>query len=149
MKKDNRLGWYMLRRRITTDALTGRLTDGNATAINLFEQGKALPTKNDLRAISDALRAKPTDIWDEHERLQGVFHTWDEHELDLLELLQSGNGRQHGTQTEFRCWIYPEDKRKLEVAIKQLGFKTQADWFREVSELTMKTAAKRAEKRGI
>lgn len=136
MKKDNRLGWYMLRRRITTDALTERLTDGNATAINLFEQGKALPTKNDLRAISDALRAKPTDIWDEHE-------------LDLLELLQSGNGRQHGAQTEFRCWIYPEDKRKLEVAIKQLGFKTQADWFRKVSELTMKTAAKRAEKRGI
>lgn len=132
----NKINHYMLWRGVSIGTLTEAVQDGNATALTMIEQGKALPTKSDLKAICGALRAKPTDIWDEAD-------------LDLLEMLPEGNGRQHGDQTEFRSWVEREFKRKLDVSIRQLGYKSSAAWFRKVAELTIKAAAKRTEKRGL
>ena len=70
--------------------------------------------------------------------------------LLLLDLLPEGNGRQHGDQTEFRAWVEKDFKRRLDAAIRQLGYKSSAAWFRRVAELTIRTAAKRKEeKRGM
>lgn len=134
--KGNLLGWYMMRRGVSTDALTQKLVDGNATAVRLIEQGKALPTRDDLDVICETLKVKKTDIWDEDA-------------LDLLGTMYIGGGRQHGEQTEFRTWVDRDFKHKLEVSIKAMGFRSSAAWFRKAAEVTIKAASKRAEKRGL
>ena len=126
----NKLNHFMLWRGRGTAALTEAMEDGQANALAAIEQGQALPTKGDLAAICEALRVKPTDIWAEDD-------------LDLLGLLHGGNGRQHGDQTEYRYWIDKDYKHKLEVAIKLLGYKTSAAWFRKVADLTIRTAEKK------
>ena len=132
----NKLNHFMLWRGRGTAALTEAMQDGQALALAAMEQGQCLPTKSDLEAICSVLRVKPTDIWAEDD-------------LDLLGLLTSGNGRQHGDQTEYRCWVEREFKRKLDIAIRQLGYKTSSAWFRKIAELTIKSAAKRLEKKGL
>lgn len=136
MAVKNKLQHFIFWRNIGQDAVAEALQDGNKQALDLMQAGAALPTKSDLQAICEALRLKPRDIWPEDE-------------LDLLDLLKSGQGRQHGDQTEFRTWVDKEYKHKLEVAIRQLGFKSSASWFRKVSELTIKQADKRTARRGI
>ena len=136
MAVKNKLEHFIFWRNVGRDAITEALTDGNGGTLDSIQAGEALPTRSDLQAICEALRLKPTDIWAEDE-------------LDLLGALKAGGGRQHGDQTEFRSWIEPEYKRRLEIAIKQLGFKSQAAWFRWASEMTIKQAAKRTARRGI
>lgn len=136
MAAKNKLEHFIFWRNVGRDAITEALTDGNGEALAHVEAGEALPTKSDLLAICGVLRLKPRDIWPEDE-------------LDLLDLLKSGQGRQHGDQTEFRTWVEKDYKHKLETAIRQLGFKSQAAWFRWASEMTIKQADKRTARRGI
>ena len=133
----NKLSHFLLRRGVTTGTLAEAVQDGNSTALAMIEQGRALPTKSDLDAICALLGVKSVDIWRAPD-------------LDLLDLLPEGNGRQHGDQTEFRAWVEKDFKRRLDAAIRQLGYKSSAAWFRRVAELTIRTAAKRKEeKRGM
>lgn len=116
---NNRLSYWMLKRKVSTDTLTCKLHDGNATAVRLMEQGRVLPTRPDLGAITELLQVGATEIWTREQ-------------LDLLKLLKSEEKSKdwHEGQTQFRVWMLPEEKELLERSIKALGYKTPTDWFR-------------------
>lgn len=123
---NNRLGYWMLKRKMSTDALTRRLVDGNATALGLMEQGKALPTRTDLEAITDALDVNAIEIWTREQ-------------LDLLKLLKGEKEVKdwHEGQVRFKVWMLPEEKAMLEDAIKKLGYETPTAWFRQMAAITL------------
>lgn len=128
-RKGNRLSHWMLKRGVSVDDLVKRCIDANATAIDLMEKDKCMPTRGDLQCISDALQCVPTDIWPRGR-------------LDLLGLLKDEKAveKDHPGEVRFRVWMLQEEKDKLERAIKELGYRTPTDWFRDMAAMTLTKA---------
>lgn len=126
--KQNRLSHWMLRRGKTVDDLVKACFDANATAIDLMEKDKCLPTRTDLPRIAKALDVQPTDIWPKDR-------------LDLLGLASDSDARSdHNGQKRECFWLSESESKSLEQAIKALGYISKIAWFRDMAARTLKAA---------
>ena len=90
---------------------------------------RVMPTQKDMRKICKALDCTPTDLYDIRD-------------LDYLGTLEQApaakrEGRGHPGMVEFRVWLRPTEKKELLEALKQLGYRDAAEWYREMRRNTI------------
>ena len=123
----NRLSHWMLKRGVSVADLVLKCTDANATAINLMEQDKVLPTKTDLPIIARVLDVTPTDIWPRDK-------------LDLLGLSKDEATNDKKGQKRCCFWLSESEFESIERAIKGMGYDSKISWFREMADKTVQAA---------
>lgn len=131
-ERRNRLGLSQGR---MAQQLPGEL---DAVALGFIEKGRVLPTVETMRALCELFGCNPTDIYAPGD-------------IDLLSCMtpatapaecsepdaETGSGRQHPGRIEFRTWLLPHEKAALSTAVAQLGYRSSAEWFREMARNTI------------
>ena len=102
--------------------------------------GKVLPTRGGLEALCSLLDCTPTDLYDPDDiDLLGVGSSGDDIDesvrLDLNVTPKSG--RQHDGMCELRAWLRPSEKEALANAVTDLGYRSVAEWLREMIRNTV------------
>lgn len=104
----------------------------SAIVLSYIETGRALPTKEGLEALCQHFGCKPEDLYDPNDlRLLPDDNDESAEDAGFCTDVRSKKGRQHDNMVEFRVWLRPGEKDRLEQAIKALGYRTYAEWFRE------------------
>lgn len=99
-----------------------------------IENGRVMPKKSDLKVMCSVLRCEPTDLY----------------EADQLSLAEestplgtkagmppASTGRDHPGQVEFRTWLRMTERQTLRDTVKALGYRNEAEWFREMYRNTV------------
>lgn len=122
--------------RLSQNALAEWLPDASAAVYCYIEQGKALPTPQDMQSLCKALDCAPGDIYrPEDMDLSGVADKG-----AAPDRRKSRGGRQHGDMVEIRCWFHPSEKQALEDTLAALGYRNTAEWLREMYRNTVARA---------
>lgn len=107
-------------------------------AIGFIEKGCLLPTRESLNALCEVFVCEPTCLYLPKDLdLLSVSHCDDSSSCENASPPPSRSGRQHDGMTEFRAWLRPSEKAALEEAISQLGYRSSAEWLREMLRNTV------------
>ena len=127
----NRIGRRRQAAGLKQYALARQMEDmgSNPMLMSNVESGRVMPTQKDMRKICKALDCTPTDLYDIRD-------------LDYLGTLEQApaakrEGRGHPGMVEFRVWLRPTEKKELLEALKQLGYRDAAEWYREMRRNTI------------
>lgn len=127
----NRIGRRRQAAGLKQYALARQMEDmgSNPMLMSNVESGRVMPTQKDMRRICKALDCTPTDLYDIRD-------------LDYLGTLEQApaakrEGRGHPGMVEFRVWLRPTEKKELLEALKQLGYRDAAEWYREMRRNTI------------
>ena len=121
----NRLKLKRIQKGLSQGALAKLLPNGmTAMGLSFIETGKAMPTKEGLRAICSTLECTPFDLFDEDDLNLASSSTASRSDFASM------NTRKNGF-VEFRTLITQEEKAQLEEAMKVLGYRGPSEWFRE------------------
>ena len=132
-------------RGLSQNALAKKLTDANASIYCYVEQGKALPTAEDMRALCKALDCAPGDLYrPEDMDLSGAAR-----EGAASDKPKSRGGRQHGDMVEIRSWFRPCEKQELEDTLTALGYRNTSEWLREMYRNTVARARRLDSKKPV
>ena len=119
------------------DDLALRLHDARCvSALSYIEQGRVMPTRRDMAVLCETLGCTPVDLYDPEEL-----------DLSLADAAKEdkpspGQPRKRDRGTALRVWLRPEEKRTLEEAVKGLGYRSVAEWVREMRRNTLARYAK-------
>ena len=112
--------------------------DVGRTAMSFIVTGKVLPTKPCLEAMCDKLDCLPTDLF---EREDIDLLSIGNESIDDSARFESGSvsrsGRQHDGMVELRAWLRPYEKEALAKAVGDLGYRSIAEWLREMIRNTV------------
>lgn len=112
--------------------------DLNAIAIGLIEKGCLLPTRESLNALCDVFVCEPACLYFPDDLdLLSHSHCDDSFAYQNTSPAPVRSNRQHSGMTEFRAWLRPNEKAALEEAISQLGYRSSAEWLREMLRNTV------------
>ena len=138
--------------RISQAALAERMPDdANKISMNFIEAGRCLPTRQGLEALCEIFSCEPTDIYAaseldllsvgrkltqaanraEPETVTRVIASEDKLELDS-ELIVKTSDRSYEGLEQVRVWFPITEKTALVKVIKDLGYKSVAEWMREM-----------------
>lgn len=135
MPTDNNIRVQLAKNRTTAKDLSTMLVDADQIILHYIVNGKALPTKRDLQDMTAALNCETADLYD----------------LNDIDLAGSGEKSQkmphigdhgHDGMERIYIWYPPEGKEALFEVIKQLGYPSVAEWFRDMARITFLKAAK-------
>jgi len=134
MPTPNNIRVQLAKNRTTAKILASMLPDVDRVSMSYIEQGRVLPTKNTLNAMTDALNCEKKDLYDLND-------------IDLAGSREKTAGAHpkgdHGHDGMERVYIwYPsEGKEALFEVIKQLNYPSIAEWFRDMARITFLKAA--------
>jgi hypothetical protein len=142
MPTKNRIRVLLAENHETAKSIVPMLPDVDRVAMSYIVQGRVLPTKDTLNAMTAVLNCKTIDIYS------------DLREIDLADGLQRASSdslanqpkitSDHGHDGMERVYIwYPQGgKEALFEVIKQLDYPSVAEWFRDMARITFLKAAK-------
>lgn len=104
--------------------------------MSFIATGKVLPTKDGMETLCDLLGCHVTDLYDEVD-LDLLSSNDNDVQITSNEKDGCRNKRQHKGMTEFRCWLRPHEKDALEKAVYELGYRSSAEWLREMVRNTV------------
>jgi len=167
---DNRIRVMLADKKMSAAALSKQMPDMGKVCMSFIVNGIALPTREGMAAMCETFGCLATDLYDEAELNLNVtgksegqrptespLHTAEvkaetETEeratipLNSLEAPvrqraeQSGNHGHEGQERLF-FWFKPEEKAALIKAVKGLGYRSTAEWMREMYRQTLKQYA--------
>lgn len=140
---ENNIKVYRVKRKISQIELAHAMDEGvTNVVVGFIESGKALPTKIGLEAMCRTLKATPEQLYKlEDLQLASVSVQLEQGISPISKRLNSSRNprsdRGHKGKIEFRTWLTPFEKSTLEDAVKQLGYRSSAEWFREMRRNTI------------
>lgn len=106
--------------------------------VSFIVTGKVLPTKPCMEIICDKLDCFPTDLWEREDLdLLSIGNDLDEDAAKFESATSSKNGSRHGDMMQLRVWLRPYEKEAIESAISDLGYRSIAEWLREMIRNTV------------
>lgn len=124
---------------ITQAEAAGRMPDDvGRVGMSFIVTGKVLPTKDSLDALCGMLDCNPTDLYDPDDiNLLAVGAEPIEETARFDPSTISKSGRQHDGMCELRAWLRPYEKEALANAVADLGYRSIAEWLREMIRNTV------------
>ena len=99
--------------------------------------GKVLPTKVGMQTLCSMLSCAPSDLYTPDDlNLLEVTEDPDAENVNIISA-PSRSGRQHDGMCELRAWLRPYEKEALTVAVHDLGYRSVAEWLREMIRNTV------------
>ena len=123
---------------MTQGELAKRLPDGmDAIGLGYIEHGRVLPTREQLEGMCREFHCEKTDLFDESDidLLSSPAVSSDDNEATGF--VAPGDNRGHKGKVEFRVWLRPMEKEALEHALGSLGYRSNAEWLREMVRNTV------------
>lgn len=138
--EENKIRMRLWEKGIKQADVIRELPDVNAVQFSAIVAGNVMPTRGDLAVICEKLDCKPTDLYSpEALRLGG-----DEKVAQAAPVVrlrrEDGREKKEG-QERFRVWMEAKEKAALIDACKVLGYKSTAEWFREMYRETLTRCA--------
>lgn len=149
---ENKLRSLRAEARVTQATLAEMMPDDvGKVGFCFIEAGKVLPTKAGLRALCDYFNCKPEHIYpcEAELDLSGAIEREDQAVTANRSKLLAAAGSEpddadgdadredHKGQEQLRVWMEIEEKAALVKAIKGLGYKSLAEWLREMYRDTL------------
>lgn len=111
-----------------------------AVALGFIENGRVLPTKGGMKALCDLFGCNPEDLYDPSE----LDLTLAEPEEDVsppdiapAKQTRTDAADRHEGMQQFRVWLRPQEKEYLERVVTELGYRSSAEWLREMYRNTI------------
>lgn len=140
----NRIKVMRAEAEISATALAEKLPDGmNKVCMSFIENGQALPTKESLAAMCEVLNCKPGDLYNPEDidlRAVGRKDATPEFATAAPVRMSVGKGGErsnHEGMEQLRVWMQAEEKVALSKAVDGLGYKSLAEWLREMYRQTI------------
>lgn len=99
------------------------------TTLSLLETGKVLPTKPYLESLCKALDKVPSELYSLDDLKLVELEKGDTYDARMSS--STSHDKSHDGLIEFRVWLKPDQKQKIEKAISYLGYTSLTEWFRE------------------
>lgn len=154
---NNRIRVKLAEHNMSATALSAQIPEMSKVCMSFIVNGTALPTREGMAAMCKALDCLATDIYDEAELNLNVTGGREEAESPLntaagkavekdkvrtiAAQIESRGGRGHEGQERVFFWFMPEEKTALVKAVKGLGYRSTAEWMREMYRQTLKQYA--------
>lgn len=124
---------------ITQAEIASKMPDGvGKVGMSFIATGKVLPTKDGLEALCTMLDCSPTDLYDPEDiDLLSVGSDAMDESVRFDPGSISKTGRQHDGMCELRAWLRPYEKESLANAVADLGYRSIAEWLREMIRNTV------------
>lgn len=112
--------------------------DVGRVGMSFIVTGKVLPTKSSLEALCGMFDCTPSDLYDPDDiNLLAIGADAIEETVRFDPGNVSRSGRQHDGMTELRAWLRPYEKEALANAVDELGYRSIAEWLREMIRNTV------------
>lgn len=165
---DNRIKVLLAEKKMSAAALSKTMPDMGKVCMSFIVNGIALPTREGMAAMCDTLECLPTDLYDEAElnlnitggeEPESPLHNEDAAEVKaakteerptiplnsleapVREKAERRDSSGHEGQERVFFWFRPEEKAALVKAVKGLGYRSVAEWMREMYRQTLKQYA--------
>lgn len=156
----NRIKVFRAEVGISASALSERMPGGvDKVAMSFIEGGRVLPTRDGLEVMCELFDCLPTDLYtrDELDLLAvrakpeatqqppqakakaSAAQTGDEPDEDRISLGRpdATDRNQHEGMEQIRVWMQAEEKAALFKAVNALGYRSVAEWLREMYRETL------------
>lgn len=114
---------------LTQQQLAKKLGDENASTLSMLETGKVLPTRPYLKLICQALDREPSDLYSLSDLT--LIDEPGTAASDARISSTVSRDKNHDGLVEFRVWLKPAIKEKIERAASYLEYNSLSEWFRE------------------
>ena len=114
---------------LTQQQLAKKLGDENASTLSMLETGKVLPTGPYLKLICQALDREPSDLYSLSDLT--LIDEPGTAASDARISSTVSRDKNHDGLVEFRVWLKPAIKEKIEKAASYLEYNSLTEWFRE------------------
>lgn len=166
---DNQIKVMLAKRGLSAAALSRDIPEMNKVCMSFIVNGITMPTREGMREICSILHCTPVELYDEAELDLNILRKVPESEPqpmaeikqtvtkeEVEEALESGVApfnsleapdkkpeawQRHVGQKQLRVWLTEEERAALEKAIKGLGYRSLAEWLREMYRQTLKQYA--------
>lgn len=123
---------------ITQAEAANRMPDDvGRVGMSFIVTGKVLPTKDGMEALCAMFDCSPSDLYEPSDiNLLSIGDVAEEtvrFDPDSV----SKAGRQHAGMCELRAWLRPYEKEALARAVSELGYRSIAEWLREMIRNTV------------
>ena len=135
MPTKNRIHVLLAENNTTAKALCKFLPDVDRVSMSYIQQGRVLPTKQTLKGMTAALNCEVKDLYDMND-----IDLTDDSGRNRTKAVKINSGGHDGMERVY-IW-YPEGgKEALFEVVKQLGYPSVAEWFRDMARITFLKAA--------
>ena len=117
--------------------IVNAMIDMTPPVFSAIETGRVMPTKDGMTAICETLDCQPEDLYDVDQLILTSNPIADD-QTDKAK--PKRELKHHASQVEFRSWIMPAENAELREAIKVLGYRSSAEWMREMLRNTVERA---------
>lgn len=165
---DNRIKVLLAEKNMSAAALSKTIPGMGKVCMSFIVNGIALPTREGMTAMCGTLDCLPTDLYDEAElnlnvtgvkgqspesplhqaAIKEAEHTEGRATIPLNSLeapvrqkAERRDSSGHEGQERMFFWFQPEEKAALVKAVKGLGYRSTAEWMREMYRQTLKQYA--------
>ncbi len=124
---------------LSQGAVAKAMPDGvEAVALGFIENGRVLPTKGGMQALCDLFGCSPEDLYDPSE-LDLTTKAPEEAPPPAIAPVKAakGDAADHDGMQQFRVWLRPYEKEYLEKVVEALGYRSSAEWLREMYRNTI------------
>jgi len=150
MPTKNRIRVLLAENHETAKSIVPMLPNVDRVSMSYIVQGRVLPTKDTLNAMTAALNCEKKDLYDLNDiDLAGFKNTSDTLTLITPELgsiktfpIKPIGDHGHDGMVRMFFWIDPERKEAIQQNRAKLGYITDAEWFRECDRNLAERAAK-------
>lgn len=153
----NRIKVMRAEAEISATALAEKLPDGmNKVCMSFIEKGQVLPTKEGLATMCEVLNCTPGELYNPEDiDLRAVGRKDDAAESEAFATvrvsvkkredidtvrIEANKGEErfsHEGMEQLRVWMQAEEKAALFKAVSGLGYKSVAEWLREMYRQTI------------
>ena len=163
---NNRIRVMLAEKKMSAAALSATMPDMGKVCMSFIVNGLALPTREEMTAMCQTLDCLATELYDEAElnlnvtgsvEAESPLHSAkikdaeQEEEKPTIPLnsleapfrqkAERRDGSGHEGQERLFFWFKPEEKAALVKAVKGLGYRSVAEWMREMYRQTLKQYA--------
>ena len=123
---------------ITQAAAAEKMPDGiGKVGMSFIVTGKVLPTKDGMQTLCEMLDCAPSDLYSPTDINLLSLCELDEEKPVITSVQGSKGGKQHEDMHKFQVWLRPYEQDAIEKAVAELGYRSIAEWLREMIRNTV------------
>ena len=156
---DNQIKVMLAKRGLSAAALSRDIPEMNKVCMSFIVNGITMPTREGMREICSILHCTPIELYEEAELDLNIARKPKESPQPVVELKKATvtmeeikeamkdtlpvpqPWQNHVGQKQLRVWLTEEERAALEKATKGLGYRSIAEWLREMYRQTLKQYA--------
>ncbi len=133
---NNRIRQMLTERGVSQADVATQMPDNIGKAgMSFIVTGKVLPSKDGMETLCKLLDCSPTDLYDPRDI--DLLGREPEEEKDQAVATSGKSSSQHGDMNQLRVWLRPYEREAIESAVNALGYRSIAEWLREMIRNTV------------